>query len=59
MATRLQRPELLAPAGEEESLRAAVAAGADAVLAASVFHFRELTIRQVKAAMSTEGIPVR
>ena len=31
MATRLQRPELLAPAGEEESLRAAVAAGADAV----------------------------
>ncbi|HYV67525.1 MAG TPA: hypothetical protein VE964_14870, partial [Myxococcales bacterium] len=31
MATRLKRPELLAPAGEEESLRAAVAAGADAV----------------------------
>ncbi|HWE25959.1 MAG TPA: DUF3656 domain-containing protein [Myxococcales bacterium] len=31
MATRLTRPELLAPAGEEESLRAAVAAGADAV----------------------------
>jgi U32 family peptidase len=31
MATRLERPELLAPAGEEESLRAAVAAGADAV----------------------------
>ena len=31
MATRLERPELLAPAGDEESLRAAVAAGADAV----------------------------
>ena len=30
----------------------AVAAGADAVLAASVFHFRELTIGEVKAAMS-------
>src|SRR5438552_4744838 len=30
MATRLERPELLAPAGDEESLRAAVAAGADA-----------------------------
>src|SRR5438128_825039 len=31
MATLLDKPELLAPAGEEESLRAAVAAGADAV----------------------------
>lgn len=31
MARRLPRPELLAPAGDEESLRAAVAAGADAV----------------------------
>jgi U32 family peptidase len=31
VAARLEQPELLAPAGEEESLRAAVAAGADAV----------------------------
>ncbi len=31
MARRLEKPELLAPAGDEESLRAAVAAGADAV----------------------------
>src|SRR4051812_33955394 len=31
MAKRLARPELLAPAGDEESLHAAVAAGADAV----------------------------
>jgi U32 family peptidase len=31
MARVLPRPELLAPAGDEESLRAAVAAGADAV----------------------------
>ena len=37
----------------------AVAAGADAVLAASVFHFRQLTIGQVKAAMAAEGITVR
>src|SRR3978361_1446518 len=37
----------------------AVDAGADAVLAASVFHFRELTIGQVKAAMAAEGIVVR
>ena len=37
----------------------AVRAGADAVLAASVFHFGELTIGQVKAAMAAEGITVR
>lgn len=32
---------------------------ADAVLAASVFHFGELTIRQVKEDMCSHGIPVR
>jgi imidazole glycerol phosphate synthase subunit HisF len=32
---------------------------ADAVLAASVFHFRQLTIGQVKEAMAAEGITVR
>ena len=32
---------------------------ADAVLAASVFHFGELTIRQVKEYMRSEGISVR
>lgn len=32
---------------------------ADAVLAASVFHFGELTIRQVKEHMRSQGIPVR
>src|ERR1041384_1325018 len=31
MSKMLQKPELLAPAGDEESLKAAVAAGADAV----------------------------
>src|SRR2546430_5064190 len=31
MAKVLEKPELLAPAGDEDSLRAAVAAGADAV----------------------------
>ncbi|MGZ6125790.1 MAG: peptidase U32 family protein, partial [Myxococcales bacterium] len=31
MAKLLQKPELLAPAGDEESLKAAIAAGADAV----------------------------
>ena len=37
----------------------AVRAGADAVLAASVFHFGELTIGQVKSALRAEGLPVR
>ncbi|MEG2024491.1 MAG: imidazole glycerol phosphate synthase subunit HisF [Gordonibacter sp.] len=32
---------------------------ADAVLAASVFHFGELSIRQVKEHMRSQGIPVR
>lgn len=32
---------------------------ADAVLAASVFHFREFTVRQVKEYMRDQGIPVR
>ena len=33
--------------------------GADAVLAASIFHFGELSIGEVKAAMSAAGVPVR
>ena len=46
-------------AGAVEHFAPAVVAGADAVLAASVFHFRELTIGEVKAAMAAEGIVVR
>jgi cyclase len=46
-------------AGAPEHFAPAVVAGADAVLAASVFHFRQLTIGQVKAAMAAEGITVR
>jgi imidazole glycerol-phosphate synthase subunit HisF len=37
----------------------AIDAGADAVLAASVFHFGELTIGDVKDALRTAGHPVR
>jgi cyclase len=37
----------------------AVAAGADAVLAASVFHFGELTIGMVKDALRGAGVPIR
>jgi imidazole glycerol-phosphate synthase subunit HisF len=33
--------------------------GADAVLAASIFHFGELSIGEVKAAMTAAGVPVR
>ncbi|KEI44481.1 imidazole glycerol phosphate synthase subunit HisF [Saccharopolyspora rectivirgula] len=46
-------------AGAVEHFAPAVRAGADAVLAASVFHFGEMTIGQVKDAMRAEGITVR
>lgn len=46
-------------AGAVEHFAPAVHAGADAVLAASVFHFGQLTIPQVKEAMRAEGITVR
>lgn len=36
-----------------------VEADADAVLAASVFHFGQFSIRQVKEAMASHGLPVR
>lgn len=46
-------------AGGVDDFAPAVQAGADAVLAASVFHFGELTIHDVKAAMAAAGITVR
>ncbi len=46
-------------AGAVGDFAPAVRAGADAVLAASVFHFGELSIGAVKAAMEAEGITVR
>lgn len=46
-------------AGAPEHFAPAIRAGADAVLAASVFHFGELAIAQVKAAMAAEGVVVR
>src|SRR5690554_2732823 len=42
-------------AGAADDFPPAIAAGADAVLAASVFHFGELTIGQVKAALRRAG----
>ncbi len=46
-------------AGSPEDFIAAVHAGADAVLAASVFHFGTLSISQVKDAMRAADIAVR
>jgi len=46
-------------AGRVEHFPPAVAAGADAVLAASVFHFGELTVGQVKDALRADGVTVR
>lgn len=46
-------------AGELAHFAPAIDAGADAVLAASVFHFGALRIPQVKAALGSAGHPVR
>lgn len=46
-------------AGKLEDFAPAVEVGANALLAASVFHYGELTIGQVKADLSARGIVVR
>nr|WP_222437353.1 imidazole glycerol phosphate synthase subunit HisF [Quadrisphaera sp. RL12-1S] len=46
-------------AGAVEHFAPAVAAGADAVLAASVFHFGQMTVGDVKASLAAAGHPVR
>ena len=46
-------------AGSLEHFTAACLAGADAVLAASVFHFGQLSIAQVKQSLAAAGLPVR
>jgi cyclase len=46
-------------AGAVEHFPPAVEAGADAVLAASVFHFGLMRIGEVKAALAATGVPVR
>ncbi|MFI0236710.1 imidazole glycerol phosphate synthase subunit HisF [Streptomyces sp. NPDC016845] len=46
-------------AGRLEHFAPAVGAGADAVLAASVFHFGDLRIGDVKSALRSAGQPVR
>ena len=46
-------------AGRVEDFPPAVAAGADAVLAASVFHYGRMTIADVKAELRKAGYTVR
>jgi len=46
-------------AGSPEHMVAAVHAGASAVLAASIFHFGQYSVAEVKEHMSQAGIPVR
>jgi imidazole glycerol-phosphate synthase subunit HisF len=46
-------------AGSPEHMIAAIGAGAGAVLAASIFHFGEWSIAEVKEHMRQAGIPVR
>jgi cyclase len=46
-------------AGDLSHFAPAIGAGADAVLAASVFHFGRLHIGEVKSALRAAGVPVR
>ena len=46
-------------AGSAEHFPPAVDAGADAVLAASIFHFGEVTIAEAKAALANSDHEVR
>ena len=46
-------------AGTVQHFVEAAKAGADAVLAASVFHFGQLTVRDVKDALRAAGVVVR
>lgn len=46
-------------AGEPAHLAAALEAGADAALAASIFHFGRYTVGEVKRFLALRGIPVR
>ncbi len=46
-------------AGTPQHMADAIAAGADAVLAAGMFHFGKYTIPQVKRELAAAGVPVR
>jgi cyclase len=46
-------------AGGVEDLRAALEAGADAVLCASILHYGALTVGEIKQSLAGAGLPVR
>lgn len=46
-------------AGAVDHFAPAVRAGADAVLAASIFHFGDVSIAEVKSSLAQAGLPVR
>ncbi|MEN3007683.1 imidazole glycerol phosphate synthase subunit HisF [Pseudothermotoga sp.] len=46
-------------AGRKEHFLQAFKAGADAALAASIFHFSEMNVIQLKKYLQSEGVPVR
>ena len=59
---RRSRSRSSPPAGAgklEHFYDALTAGGADAALAASLFHYRELSVGQVKAYLAERGVPVR
>lgn len=45
--------------GKSDDMVQALVAGADAALAASIFHDRHSTVTEVKARLASQGIPVR
>lgn len=45
--------------GPEDAYEVFTEAGADAALAASIFHFEEYSIQEVKAYLNERGVPVR
>ena len=45
--------------GAPEHMVAGLQAGADAVLAASIFHYGEHSVAEVKDVIAAAGIPVR
>ena len=46
-------------AGKPEHFYEAFKAGAEAALAASIFHYNEYTVRELKEFLAERGVPVR
>ncbi len=61
IADRVEVPVIASggAAGPDDFVTAVREGGADAVLAAGMFHRREVSIAEVKAAMAAAGLPVR